>query len=267
MQFIKSITFKKDIVLRTSREKHLKHLKVQSKTFTVDDRTKPKPLINRQHFSQRAYEKKKVTHKYLTLFTAGTSIEFRPVTVIVGDNGSGKSTLLQYLKPPEFAKALWIGKDTSITEEERHAARVKEWLVNDETSIVFEQSPELIVIGNEIHKTQFIEAIGAGKTTLSAQDIVARWSMSEDSNGETTIDFINSLSKLEGCLIVLDEPETSLSIKSQIKMRNLVKRLAAKNQIIVVTHSQYFMEMSKDVYDFEKKQWTSTKEYIKSQIT
>ena len=107
---------------------------------------------------------------------------------------------------------------------------------------------------------------GAGKTSLSAQDIVARWSMSEDSNGETTIDFITSLSNLEGCLIVLDEPETSLSIKSQIKMRNLVKRLAEKNQIIVVTHSQYFMEMSKDIYDFEKKQWTSTVDYIKSQI-
>lgn len=264
MQFIKSITFKKDIVLRTSREKHLKHLKVRSKTFTVDDRTKPKPIRKQQHFSQREYEKKKVTHKYLTLFTAGTSIEFRPITVIVGDNGSGKSTLLQYLKPPEFVKALWLGKNK--TDEEYHAEKVKKWLVNDETVTVFEQSPELIVIGNEIHKTQFIEAIGAGKTALSAQDIVARWSMSEDSNGETTMDFITSLSNLEGCLIVLDEPETSLSIKSQIKMRNLAKRLAEKNQIIVVTHSQYFMEMSKDVYDFEKKLWTSTTDYIKSQI-
>jgi predicted ATPase len=263
MQFIKSITFKKDVVLRTSREKHLKHLKVRSKTFTVDDRAKPKPMTSRS-FGRHEYEKKKVTHKYLTLFTAGTSIEFRPITVIVGDNGSGKSTLLQYLKPPEFVKSLWLGKNK--TDEEYHAEKVKKWLVNDETVTVFEQSPELIVIGNEIHKTQFIEAIGAGKTALSAQDIVARWSMSEDSNGETTMDFITSLSNLEGCLIVLDEPETSLSIKSQIKMRNLAKRLAEKNQIIVVTHSQYFMEMSKDVYDFEKKLWTSTTDYIKSQI-
>lgn len=89
------------------------------------------------------------------------------------------------------------------------------------------------------------------------------WRIQESSNGESTLDFLESLKKIEQSIILLDEPETSLSIKSQIKIRKLLTRLSKKNQVIIVTHSPVLMAAAKEVYDFETKEYKKTGEYIK----
>jgi predicted ATPase len=269
MQFLESILFTKDIVLRTSRDKHLSFLSTKTKKRKVQDRRKPirdnKQEGRRQPWSETKYETVTVTDKYLKLFEQGLHVWFDDITIIVGDNGSGKSTLLDYLQPPSFNKSLFVGL-TDKTDEERYAEAVKEWLNSEDCRIRFKANPELIVIQKDIHKGAFISAIGKGKHSVSAQEIFDRWSLEEHSNGETTIDFLASISKLTNSLIVLDEPETSLSIKSQIKQMKQLKTLSKQNQLVIVTHSPIFMKLARRVYDFEKKQWVEAKQYIQEQF-
>ena len=87
--------------------------------------------------------------------------------------------------------------------------------------------------------------------------------MNEFSNGENIIDYINQLSSVEDSLIVLDEPETSLSLESQIKIREKLIEISKKNQLIIITHSPVIMSLSDKIYDFNKKKYISTKDHLK----
>ena len=170
--------------------------------------------------------------------------------------------MLTYLKTPK-EQTLFLFSDK--TKEEYQKESIEKYLNNDNTSLVFDRSPESIIIENKFHKTSFIDRIGKNKTFVSPQEIIMKWDMQNDSNGETTIDFLTSISKVEHCLIILDEPETSLSIRSQLKMLKLLKKLSKQNQLIIITHSEIFMTLTKQVYDFETKQYIETKDYVMSQ--
>lgn len=259
MKFISNIKFNQDIVFESNREDHKLKFKVKTKRYTEENRRKPIYASESSFGRIIGYEKRKVVEKSFVIFQKDLSIQFENITIIVGDNGCGKSSLLKYLKQPKVSFSLYKSEDQMIMES------TKKYLCNENVNLLFENLPEMLIIENAIHKNSFIDSIGKGKLFIPPKDIIMRWNMLDHSNGESTIDFINSLKAIENSLIVLDEPETSLSIKSQIKMSKVLKKLSSTNQLIIVTHSPVFMNLSKTVYDFESKRYVATKDYIDSQ--
>jgi predicted ATPase len=264
--FLNNITFNSDVTFESTREDHKKKFKVKTKRYTTDNRRKPIYDKNARFGRQIGYEKMKVVEKSFIIFNKELSIDFKPLTIIVGDNGCGKSSLLKYFKPPKLEVGLNF---SNKSDDEIIKERIAKWVSNKEYSLKFKANPQYFVIEQNVHKNSFINDYKKNHTDNSGymkpQNIINMWDMQTDSNGESTIDFLNSLKDIKDSFIVLDEPETSLSIKTQLKMRKLLNTISKNNQLIIVTHSPIFMELSNEVYDFELKSWVNTKNYLYNQ--
>jgi len=264
--FLKSITINQDIILDSNRESQKKFFKVKKKTVSVDDRRKP--IITK--FGSRGYEKKKIVQKTFIVHKKGFELEFKnDVTIIVGDNGCGKTSLVSYLKPVNFndSSLSLASLMNNVSEDNLKNKMFKEWLDNNSRTLKFVNPPKHIIFEKEIHKKSIINSIGEGKITLSPHELRSIWDMSEFSNGETVLDLIHAISQISDSIIVLDEPETSLSLKSQKYLQKTFKQLIKQNnQLIIITHSPILMEISDEVYDFEKAEYVNTQQYIKNQL-
>lgn len=274
--FLKSIHFKQNIVFESNRDSQEKMFKVKIKKYTTPDYRKPiyetsESLISRNRSGN--YEMKEVIERTFIIFKKDLLIEFEPITVIVGDNGCGKTSLVEYLKYPheKIKGASLTAAFINKSKEEVQKDIIKEWLDDKERKLTFIGSPHYIVAGNELHKSAFIDNAQkemSEKTlnrTLKASSIASFFDMQEASNGENNLDFLFGLKEISNSLIILDEPETSLSIKSQFKIFNLLKELSQSNQIIIITHNENLMRLSDNVYDFEKKNYILTEKYINQQ--
>jgi len=67
--------------------------------------------------------------------------------------------------------------------------------------------------------------------------------------------------------ILLDEPETALSIKSQHKIAKMITDLAKYNQIIIATHSPIIMGIADSVLSLEHRKWMKVEEFLETQKT
>lgn len=262
---LKNIFFKQDVIFDSNRESHKKMFKVKKRTYTyVDQRNS---IYNEEH-EFVGYEKKKVTKRTFIIFKKDLEIEFKDnLTIIVGDNGCGKTSLIKNLIFPYKELNHWFSED-----KEKHNQEVVQKYIEDKVrKLTFSKFPQYIIIEKEIHKTSFLDTISKNIQEKAFQkksimnDTLLMFNMQEASNDENSLDFFESLTNIENSLIVLDEPETSLSIKSQLKVSKLIKELSTKNQIVLITHSEYLMRMSNKVYDFEQKKYLDTEQYIKSQ--
>lgn len=265
--FLKSIEIKSNIVYDSNRTDNKKFFKVKSRTYTECDRRKP--IYSDGGYGRViGYEKRKVIEKTFIIFEKGLNLEFKsPLTIIVGDNGCGKSSLINRITPPNLDKLTFSEAFNKNIKKET----IEKYLDNKEHKLSYIAQPEIIVCGQQIHKSAIIgdtkKFYDKPNQAIKAHELLGLWNLQTFSNGESTLDFLNSLNNVSNSLIVLDEPETSLSIKSQNKVVKLIKKLIKQgNQLIVVTHSSIIMNLSNELYDFEKKEYVDRKEYIEKQL-
>lgn len=167
-------------------------------------------------------------------FKKDEKIVYHPgVNILVGDQGTGKSTLLYLLansqKTKEIAKHHATQKMAiRYFDFEKHNLR---------TSAVFSDSISHM----------------------------AQAAMLFSSHGETNKNILRPITEeFENCLLLLDEPDMALSIRS-IKglIRSLRITATKNNQIIVTAHNPFLIKAFSEVLSLEHKQWMLSDGFIK----
>lgn len=240
MIFLKNINFTQSIEFETTRQSH----------------TSRKTRV--ETYKDRMSRKRQTT--WFEVIPKDFNIDFSDITIIVGDNGYGKTTLLKEFKLPDFSRC--------STKEEVQAIFGK-YLKNDRRTLTLKATPAGVMILNELHKSAIQKEMNAKNSADmyfgkegATNDFVNLIMASDDSNGEVVIDILFSLD-VENTVIVLDEPETSLSLKSIGKLKSLISEWSKKNQLIISTHHPYLMQMAPQVFDIERGKFVDTNEYLK----
>lgn len=158
------------------------------------------------------------------------TIEFREgLNVIVGENGSGKSSMLYFIRNP----------DTTLYSVE-----------SEDCAFVFFDSEK------DNPRTIDLSMSKNYAYALSSHF----WS-----HGEAAMPIIKSLKDIKDTVIILDEPESGLSIKNQSKAFRIFNNKIKDNcQTIIATHSYVFIKSVDEVFSMDNYSWMSSHEYLKS---
>ncbi len=255
MIYLRNIKFTSDVLFEKSRSTH--------------ELFKQKTEVIKGNSGYR--NKTDVTKHYFKIFEKGLSIDLdNPVTIIAGDNGTGKSTLLKFLRFQTWQKG-W-DDDTPAKEHQSMREHVQKYLKSEARTLLFESMPERIYFMDGLHKSVISEAMGneLSKKAVLGESGVAKLAaqyhyFQYNSNGEALLDMYEGFKEIKNSVIMLDEPETSMSLKSSSKLCIMIKDMIANNnQFIISTHHPIFMRLSKDIYDIEKKKFVETENYLKS---
>ncbi len=156
-----------------------------------------------------------------------------PVTFFVGENGSGKSTLLEAISL-RCRIHIWRGdertrSDPNPLERELYRYIEQEWADGPVPGAFF--SSNLFQNFARILDEWAVADPGV-------LDYFGGRSLLTQSHGQSLMSFFRSRLALKG-LYLLDEPETALSPKTQIKLLRLLADMAAGGhaQFIIATHS------------------------------
>ena len=185
----------------------------------------------------------------LAILQKTSSIQFtRPVTFFVGDNGSGKSTLL---------KAISRKCDIPIWEDTERS-RFQYNLYEDELykyiDIEWAGSP---VPGSFFSSQIFHDFVRFLDEWAKADPGILEYfggqSLVTQSHGQSLISFFESRYKIKG-IYLLDEPETALSPRSQLKLLKIIKSMseAGHAQFIIASHSPIMLAYpGAHIYSFD----------------
>lgn len=163
------------------------------------------------------------------------------VNLFVGNQGCGKSTLLNLLQKNHKDVKLTLAEDTIKN-------GVSSFYFDSENDNPRTKNPELFtdVSGNDV-------GIGYGGA------LVSRFK----SHGEVLENFIlKPLLKAKDCVILLDEPESGLSITNQFKLIDAIKKAVENGcQLFIATHCFPLIE-SFDVISLEHNKQMTGVEFI-----
>ncbi len=89
----------------------------------------------------------------------------------------------------------------------------------------------------------------------------------ERSHGEVlTVELFRLLENFENTIILIDEPESGLSIKNQFRLIRAIKNSPNKNnQLFISTHCFPLIANEKEVFSVEHGVWMSSIEFVKKQ--
>ena len=144
------------------------------------------------------------------------------INLLVGDQGCGKSTLLSLLQKNHSDIKLQLSKHTM-------KSGVDSFYFNSEYDNPRITDPEMYTTLNGESK-----GIGIGGALNSRFQ----------SHGEVLETFIiNPLLKAKDCVVILDEPESGLSITNQFKMIDAINKAVKNNcQFFIATHCYPLIE-------------------------
>ncbi|MBN1506280.1 MAG: AAA family ATPase [Sedimentisphaerales bacterium] len=161
-------------------------------------------------------------------------LEFRtPVTLFVGENGTGKSTLLEALA---LKAGIFIWKERDRTrfevnpyEETLHRYISIQWTDGSVPGSFF---------GSSVFQ-DFARILDEWAATDPGQlNYFGGKSLLTQSHGQSIMSFFKARYAIKG-LYLLDEPETSLSPRTQLALLDLLAKMTAAGhaQFIIATHS------------------------------
>lgn len=177
-------------------------------------------------------------------FFKNQSFEFKGVTLLVGDQGCGKSTMLSLLF------------NLISKEKNEDASGVASFVMdNSQNNIIW------LDMERDNPNTTQANPYGSSENFLTV--LTSKWR----SHGENLLPVLRGLQQFKGHIILIDEPETALSLRSQYYFIDLMKELESNgNQIIISTHCMTFLEAFRDnILSLEHNRYISIESFIKSQ--
>lgn len=181
--------------------------------------------------------------KYRTL-PKDLMIELRPLTLLVGEQGCGKSSLLDLLQ--KNSNKIELGLSDNV-------------LKNSIGSFYFDtekMNPRTVdALSAYTNPDGTSKGIGMGNALMTHFK----------SHGETLKEFtVNRIHQAKNCVLLMDEPETALSLRNQFKLGDELMKCEDRNtQVILSTHCLPLIMMVDEVYSLEHHQWISSKEFVK----
>ncbi|WP_080904325.1 AAA family ATPase [Parabacteroides sp. Marseille-P3160] len=165
-------------------------------------------------------------------------LEFRKsVTFIIGENGSGKSTLIEAIAINSGLNPEGGTRNFNFNTQESHSC-----LFNDlrlvrsayrEKDGFFLRTESFYNVATEIDKVFQLDKY--------KRDLYYGGSLHECSHGESFLALVKNRFSGKG-LYIFDEPESALSINSQLTLLVMMKNLVDKDsQFIIATHSPILM--------------------------
>jgi energy-coupling factor transporter ATP-binding protein EcfA2 len=156
------------------------------------------------------------------------------INVLVGDQGSGKSSLLKLIN------------ESSI---ERH--------------YLYEQKVEIILIDELVSSVvYYFDSEHMNSRVKSKIKSGADMAAIMSSHGQVQNSILTKIKNIQNSIILIDEPETSLSIKSTINLIKLLDNLSKNNQIIISTHHPLIISHFNVVLSVEHKKWLSSEDFF-----
>jgi predicted ATPase len=187
----------------------------------------------------KSIEVTKVDHYF---FEEGFEIkDLLDITLLVGDQGCGKSSLLEMLQKHE-------GLDIKM----QHNNGVNSLFFD------FEHMNPRVIEDHELTNPD-----GTSRLFGVGEKLMSKWK----SHGETLKFYsVDNLKKMKDTVVLFDEPESSLSLRSQYELIEACKIATGNNcQLIIATHCLPLIESQEKVYSMEHKEWMSSKDFIKHQ--
>ena len=177
---------------------------------------------------------------HLPLFQQTTTVPVdAPVTLFVGENGSGKSTLLTAIARRADIH-IWENRERSRSHCNPHAECLCDcldlrWTAGPKPGSFFSAE-------NFRHFAELVDAWAASDPGLFGY--FGGGSLTEKSHGQCNMAFFGSRYGVEG-LYLLDEPESALSPRRQMELRDIIGRAASHGQaqFIVATHSPILLSL------------------------
>ena len=168
-----------------------------------------------------------------------TISDMRDLTVFFGMNGTGKTTILEAMR----------NRSSSHSEESSNVTKVNfhftDNLKNGKTLFYSMFQKELFDIKHDFN--MYVSA------EIGAWDI----NNSFKSAGERSRNQLDVVKNIENAVFYIDEMDSSLDWKGDIKYYKMLKKMSKTNQIFVASHSVILCAMVGIVYDVGARCWST----------